>query len=201
MYGRSSDCKGRVAGQKIVCADVFGFFAEKLSRHDELALSTPEQHVRTSARDAPPILSSPSLLPPARRPMFATTKENDHMASFCVSPPRYSFVSDKTAKKKCAARSKFLEGFPPYQVTATRAAITHSDSKRSITMRFRGLSVLALVLLTSLLPFPSTLLAQSTSTPIAASAPTVVPALVPTLRDGARVLRSSGRSRRHLPHL
>ena len=46
-------------------------------------------------------------------------------------------------------------------------------------MRFRGLSVLTLVLLTSLLPFPSTLVAQSSSTPIAASAPTVVPALVP----------------------
>ena len=46
-------------------------------------------------------------------------------------------------------------------------------------MRFRGLSVLALVLLTSLLPFPSTLLAQSSSTPITASAPTPVPALVP----------------------
>ena len=46
-------------------------------------------------------------------------------------------------------------------------------------MRFSGPSVLALVLLTSLLPFPSTLLAQSTSTPIAASAPTVVPALIP----------------------
>ena len=46
-------------------------------------------------------------------------------------------------------------------------------------MRLRGLSVLALALLTSLLPFPSTLVAQSSSTPIAASAPTVVPALVP----------------------
>jgi hypothetical protein len=46
-------------------------------------------------------------------------------------------------------------------------------------MRLRGLSVLAPLLLTSLLPFPSTLLAQSSSTPIAASAPTVVPALVP----------------------
>src|SRR5271170_4165334 len=46
-------------------------------------------------------------------------------------------------------------------------------------MRLRGLSVLAPLLLTSLLPFPPTLLAQSSSTPIAASAPTVVPALVP----------------------
>ncbi len=45
-------------------------------------------------------------------------------------------------------------------------------------MRFRGLSIVAVALLTSLLPFPA-LVAQSTSTPIAASAPTAVPSLVP----------------------
>src|SRR5271168_2280807 len=46
-------------------------------------------------------------------------------------------------------------------------------------MLFRGLSIVALALLTSLPPFPSVLVAQSTSTPIAASAPTAVPSLVP----------------------